>query len=74
MKDLAIVNRSSEREITGFIDGCKDANALPEISATDLMKAIYHELGKEYNDNSKPRYDKATYTNSLRRTKEYFKI
>ncbi len=55
MKELCIVHGSSERVITGFIDACKAASVLPEISTTDIMKAIYFELDKPLKKATKPR-------------------
>lgn len=74
IKDLCIVRASQDRTITGFIDGCKEASALPNISTTEIFKAMYFELNKTLSPTSKPRYDKATYTDSLAKTKKYFGI
>lgn len=74
LKDLHITKNNSERQITGFIDGCKKANALPQLNSTDLMKIIYSEINKEYRAGTKPRYDKETYITSFKSTKDYFGI
>lgn len=72
IKDLSITKDCGERIITGFIEGCKGATALPPSSMKDLFFIIYNEIGKKINTTSKPRYDKTPYTVSLNKTKKYF--
>jgi hypothetical protein len=72
--DLKILKTSSDRTITGFIDGSRVAGVLPDLPATKLMQAIFFELGKPHNTNTKPRYDKEPYSKSLKATKEYFGV
>ncbi len=74
IKDLNISSHLSERQITGFITGCKKAKALPELADTDLFRAIYIEIGKEYTANVKPRYDNKAYAHMEKTTKKYFGI
>lgn len=71
---LNITKESDERSITGFIDGCKKAEALPNINTTKLFRAIHCEINKPFLKNSKPRYDGIRYTELLRKTKQYFGI
>lgn len=72
ISDLSITKDCSDRIITGFIDGCKKSHSLPDINTTDLMKVIYNEVGKAFENKSKPRYDKAPYQKSFNATKTYF--
>jgi hypothetical protein len=72
ISNLGITKDSSERVITGFIDGVKNIQNFPQISTTDIFKAIYIELVKPLDKNSKPRYDKKTYQKSYAKTKKYF--
>lgn len=39
MKDLNITRELRERQLTGFIDGCKLADALPQLNNTDLLRS-----------------------------------
>jgi hypothetical protein len=74
IKDLSITKDCSDRIITGFIDACKLAHALPEISNTILMNVIYFEIGKPVTKPPKPRTDQKAYFDSLKATKNYFGI
>lgn len=74
IRDLNISKLLGEREITGFIDGCKMANALPNINTTDLLKVIYFEIGKKIQINTKPRYDRKNYDSFKNSTQKYFNI
>ncbi|WP_152269639.1 hypothetical protein [Agriterribacter humi] len=74
IKDLNITKDLSERAITGFINGCKEADALPQINDTDLLRIVFNEIGKTYGKTNKPRYDKDTYSRFLKDTKRYFGI
>lgn len=72
--DLNITKETDERSITGFIDGCKQAEALPNISTSKVFRAIHLEINKPILKNSKPRYDGIRYNELLKKTKQYFGI
>lgn len=74
IRDLNINKILGERQITGFIDGCKKAGALPDSNTTDLLRVIYFEIDKEVLSNTKPRYDKESYSVFLKNTMKYFNI
>ena len=74
LDDLNITKKTDERSITGFIDGCKAAEALPNQSTSKLFKAIHLEINKPILKNSKPRYDGLKYQEFLKKTKQYFGI
>ncbi len=72
IKDLNITSQLSERQLTGFVIGCKEAGALPQINDTDLLRVIFNEIEKPYKASNKPRYDQKPYKRFYDNTKKYF--
>jgi hypothetical protein len=74
LKDLSITKDCSDRVISGFVDGCKFAHALPEIPSIKLMRVIFNEIKKPYNKNLKHHTDQPNYSKSWKETKKYFGV
>jgi hypothetical protein len=74
IKELSITKHCSDRTISGFVDGCKSANALPGIASTHLMKVIYKEISKPIGENIRHHTDQPAYNKSWKATKKYFGI
>jgi len=74
IKDVSITKGCSERTITGFIEICKVAEALPDMPTNKLMIVIYNEIGKSYKTPPKSRPDQPAYFRAVKRTKKHFGI
>ena len=70
---LGINKFSTERQITGFIDGCKDRYIFQkDANCSDLIVVIYKEIGKDLSKKPKPRYEGKNYTSYKEKTINYF--
>jgi hypothetical protein len=74
ISDLSITKDCSDRVISGFIDGCKYAHALPDFASLHLMKVIYNQIGKPIGENIKHHTDQPAYNKSWKATKKYFGV
>lgn len=74
ISDLNIVPELTDRQISGFIDGCIFANTLPDIGKTELLKAMYKKIGKPIPENLRFRSDQTAYTDFFKITKKYYGV
>lgn len=72
LNDLLLSKTMGDNAITGFIVAAKEKEHLPSINDTVLLKAIFNEIGREIKKNTKPRYDKNTYSEWYKKTLKYF--
>lgn len=74
ISDLNIVPELTDRQISGFIDGCIFANTLPDVGKTELLKAVYKKIGKPCPQNLRFRSDQTAYADFFKKTKIYYGV